>query len=121
MAAAGIAFAPLALTVKSQFAVNTAGVVEQPPLIDAVRQVWGHILTFILPADIRPGYEATTVGLVRLWIVRAAIALTMIVGGVRWQRISARTAALGAVSITIIGGLVAACLIVGSPLVSLRH
>ena len=52
MAAAGVVFAPLALTVKAQFTANTSGFNEEPNLYDGVRLVWNHALTFLLPADI---------------------------------------------------------------------
>lgn len=121
MAATALAVSPLAFAFRTQFSVNTADIGEAPSLIDGVRHIWNHVLTFILPADVRPGYEATTVGLVRLWIVRVGLATTAVVAGIRWRRISAHTIALGAVSATIFAGLLTAYFFVGGPLVELRH
>ena len=103
MAVAGLAFAPLALTVKAQFAVNTTGFTEQPTLVEGVRLIWNHVLTFVLPADIRRGDGATTAGLIRLWIVRIGLAAAAIVAAFRWKRMSSITIALAAVTAMMAG------------------
>lgn len=121
MAGAALAVSPLMWSFRSQFNVNTTDIGQEPSLIAGARHIWNHVLTFILPADIRPGYEATTAGLIRLWIVRAVLAATVVVAAMRWKRVSARTIALGAVSATIFAGLLTAYFFVGGSLVELRH
>lgn len=121
MLAVAVAVSPLALIFGRQFTVNTTDIGEAPSLVAGVRHIWNHALTFILPADIRPGYEATTVGIVRLWIVRIGLAATAIIAVVRWRRISQLTVALGAIAAVTAGGLLVAYFFVGGSLVSLRH
>ena len=121
MAAAGVAFAPLVLTLEAQFVANTTGLSEQPTLIEGIRRVWNHALTFVLPADIRRGEEATPVGLLRLWIVRAGLAGAAVLAALRWKRLSSITIALGAVVTTVSLCLLAAYFLVGAWLVELRH
>jgi hypothetical protein len=121
MFAAAVAVSPLALVFGPQFSVNTTDIGEPPALIPGARHIWNHILTFILPADIRPGFEASTVGIVRLWIVRIVLALTAVIACLRWERVSKYTVALGAISATIFAGLLTAYFFVGGSLVELRH
>jgi uncharacterized membrane protein len=121
MAAAGVAFLPLIVTVRSQFLVNTTGFTEEATLIDSVRHIWGHALTFILPADIVAAEETSTAGIVRLWVVRAAILVVGIFTILRWRRVSRRTIAFGAIAGTVFICLFSAYFLVGSWLVALRH
>lgn len=121
MAATAAAVSPLAFSFGSQFAVNTTDIGDTPSVIAGSRHIWNHVLTFILPADVRPGYEATAVGLVRLWIVRIGIGATAVLAALRWRRLSHYTIGLGALSTTILGGLLVAYFFVGGSLVELRH
>lgn len=121
MAATAVAASPLAIVFQSQLAVNTTDIGQTPTVIDGMRHLWNHVLTFILPADIRTSFEASTVGLIRLWIVRAAIALLAVTAAFRWRRITRRTVALGVISSTILAGLLTAYFFVGGSLVELRH
>jgi Dolichyl-phosphate-mannose-protein mannosyltransferase len=121
MAVAGVAFLPLVFTFKSQFAVNTSGYYEERAVTDGLRRLWDHVLTFVLPADIISKEEPSIASVIRLWLVRIAIVVTGMFAFVRRDRLTSNTITLGAVSLTILGCLLAAYFAVGTWLVALRH
>jgi MFS family permease len=121
MSLAGLAFLPQILTVRSQFIVNTATFKEDSSIIDNLRRLWSHMLTFILPADIVRQTETPPASIVRLWMVRAGVVIAGIFAFLRRDRLSGLTLGFGAVAATIILGLLAAYFLVGSWLVALRH
>jgi len=121
MFVAGVAFLPLIYTFKSQFAVNTSGFEEERSLIDGLRRIWSHVLTYILPADIVPGKESSTASVIRLWAVRAGIIVVGTYAVIRRKRIGTQTVAFGAITVTILLWLLAAYFLVGTWLVALRH
>ena len=121
MTGVGIAFLPLVFTFRSQFAVNTSGFYEERTLPDGLRRIWGHFLTYVLPADIVPREDPTPVSIARLWIVRAMIVIAAISAFLRRKRIQPQTLAFGAIVCTILGCLLLAYFLVGTWLVALRH
>ncbi len=117
----GIAFLPIIFTVKSQFVVNTSTFHDERTLVDGLRRIWGHMLTFILPADFIAATESTNASVIRLWIVRAAILVTGFFAFRRRDRIQPQTMAFAAITAAISVCLLVAYFMVGSWLVALRH
>ncbi len=66
----GIAILPLLWIIKIQFEVRTDGYIQEDGLIDGVRTLWHHFLTFVLPTEIYPPEDQTFMSFIRLWLMR---------------------------------------------------
>ncbi len=118
---AGIVFVPLILAVKSQFAANTAGFQEERSLLEGLRYLWHHFLTFLLPSEVFPDEQLSIVDIARLWLARTAVVAVGIFAVKERQRLSSRTASLGAITATISAFLLTAYFLIGSTYVEIRH
>ncbi len=72
MAIAGIFFLPMLFVIKSQIGVRTDGFVPQTNLIEGLKILWNNFLMFVLPTEIHTTGEASAVSVFRVWIVRIA-------------------------------------------------
>lgn len=79
MTIVGIVFLPLVWSLVSQLAVNTGGFQTDRSLIEGVRILWGHLLTFILPTEIFPNDTTSFWSVARLWFVRLGILATIVI------------------------------------------
>ena len=77
MAITGIVFIPLALQIQSQFAAKTSGYIAPQSVIDCVRTLSHHFLTFLLPTGVTPDIEELVIRPIRAWIVRGAAAIAL--------------------------------------------
>ena len=73
MIIAGICAVPLLWIIKQQFDANTSGFREEMSMVEGIRILWGHALTFVLPTEIFPEPEQTIVSIFRVWLARLGI------------------------------------------------
>ncbi len=79
MLAVSVAILPLFYIINLQFSVRIITFQEEKSLLEGVRVLWNHFLTFVLPTEIYPSEEITFFSIVRLWIVRFAILVAVII------------------------------------------
>lgn len=121
MTVAGLAFLPMILSVRSEFLDRSSSFVEEKSLIEGLRILWHHVLSYLLPTDILPVGETSAVSLVRLWIVRLGLVTAVGLIIARWRQVSTQTLGLAAIVATIFAFLLLAYFLVGSWLIALRH
>ncbi len=121
MIVAGIAFLPLLWTLSSQLAANTSGYQEARSLTEGLRAIWHHVLTFILPAEIFPGEDASVFSFIRLWFVRVMLVLAAIFVVKEREAINRTTLALGAIAGVVGILLFIAYFVLGPAYVEIRH
>lgn len=117
----GAAVAPLLWAIKSQFAANTSEFQPEKSVVEGLQILWNFALTFVLPTEITPPETSTTISIVRLWLVRLALA-----AGIVWlvkKRRAPRERELifGTVTATIFVFLLAAYFSLGANYVEIRH
>lgn len=121
MVVAGLAFIPQLLAVRSQIATNTSGFQDERSVIEGLRLLWHHFLTFVLPAGIFPYGDGSPILVLRLWIVRVAI-VVLVIFAVRYRRsLTTLTSALAAIVFVVFAGLFAAYFLLGPDFVEIRH
>ena len=74
----GVALLPLAWLINLQFAGRAATFQEEKSLLEGVRILWHHFLTFVLPTEIYPAEEPSFFSILRIWLVRFLILATII-------------------------------------------
>jgi uncharacterized membrane protein len=116
-----VAFAPLLIAFRSQFSANTSGFQEERSLLQGLRFLWHHFLTFTLPAEVFPDVGTSVADVVRVWAVRAAIIVVGFFAIKRRDYISSNTTSLGIISSSIFACLVLAYFAVGGAYVEVRH
>lgn len=116
-----LAFLPMLIAMQTQFADNTRGLQGERTLFEGLRYLWHNFLTFVLPIEVFPDAETSTVEVARTWVVRAAIVIVGVFAAVRRDRISSRTISLGASLLVIAGFMLTAYFLLGSVYVALRH
>jgi hypothetical protein len=121
MAVVAILCLPLLYIIASQVSMNTVGFQQDRPVLDGVRFIWHHILTFLLPAEIFPDEVSSFAALARLEIVRIALIGLAVVAALRWRRISMRTCSYAVITFVIAGLFLTSYLIVGENYVAIRH
>ena len=73
MLVVGLAILPLFYIINLQFSDRIVTFQEEKSLVEGVRNLWNHFLTFVLPTEIYPTEEITVFSIARLWIVRVEI------------------------------------------------
>ncbi len=121
MIVAGIAFLPMLWVLSSQLATNTSGYQEARSVTEGLRYIWHHVLTFVLPAEIFPGEDASRFSIVRLWLVRVMIILGAYFTIRHRHSISRRTAALGVIAGMVGALMLSAYFLLGPAFVAIRH
>ncbi len=121
MLIAGIAFIPMLLVMRAEFAAKTGGFVEERSIVEGLRIIWNHVLSFILPTEVFPGSEQSSASVVRVWLVRALFAFVCIAAVMRRKSITSNTVLLASVAFTAIAFFFAAYYLVGSSYVVIRH
>ena len=79
MLAVGVAILPLFYIISFQFSDRAATYQTEKSIIDGVRILWNHFLTFVLPTEIYTTEEGSALSFARLWIVRLAGLAALIV------------------------------------------
>ena len=122
MLIAALCALPLLLIIKQQLAANTGGFHENPSLIEGIRLLWGHALTFVLPAGLSFNLEPTVVSIIRVWTARLAILLLFfLLVKNRRRAIDAKIILFGTVTITVCLFFLAAYFLTGSEYIQIRH
>lgn len=121
MLIAAVAFMPLLFDLFAEFAVKTGGFQAGKSLLEGLRTIWNHILTFVLPAEVFPSSEQSTFALLRVWVVRlGAITLGVLVA-IKRRDLSEGTVQIAAVVAAVIVFLLSAYFLVGADYVEIRH
>ncbi|MFL6375356.1 MAG: glycosyltransferase family 39 protein [Pyrinomonadaceae bacterium] len=120
MIVVGIAFLPMLTVLWRQFGVNAGSFTDERSFAVGARQIWGHVLDFILPADLSSG-EPTVISVVRLWLVRMAVIVAAVLAVSRRRLLSRLTVGTCAVVATILGCLLLAYFELGREFTLLRH
>lgn len=68
---------PLFLLIRYQLGADIDGRSFEPDFLNGARQVWNHLLTFVLPTEMFPPEDQTAVSFVRVWIVRVIALLSI--------------------------------------------
>ncbi len=121
MLVAAIVFLPQLIGLKSQFVANTSGFQEERSLIDGIRLLWHHFLTFTVPSEVLPDVQISIADVIRLWVARAAIFVIGFFAVKRPKLISSHTLSLGFIAAVIFGCLLFAYFAVGSEYIAIRH
>lgn len=74
-----LAILPLLWIVRQQFSVRVGSFHMERFLFEGLSVFWNHFLTFVLPTEIFPSEEISVFSIVRIWIVRIAIAAVLII------------------------------------------
>jgi len=121
MALTALAFGPLAIQIQSQLETKTSGFIEPRSIVEGVRILWHHFLTFVLPAGIFPDLDDMLVRPIRLWIVRVALAVALIFVIKQRKDITQQTFVFFTVLVTIGLCLIGAYYLMGSQYIAIRH
>jgi hypothetical protein len=139
-----LTIAPLIWEIKKGLSVNTgSGFQSGMFVVDGVRILWNHFLTFILPTELFTPDEQTGISFLRLWLVRFAILAVLFLfarrfykirqmlraekpeedGAIRFRAIyyDARILLFGAIAGTIAAFMLGAYFLLGEIYVELRH
>lgn len=118
----GLAILPLFWIIKMQLAVNTGGHQEINRLIDGIKILWGHFLTFVFPTELLAPEEQTKISYLRVWLVRFSIpAIVILLVKNRFRAVDKKVLLFGTFSAVIFAFLVFAFSILGGEYISLRH
>lgn len=121
MLVAGIAFIPMLLEMRAEFAAKSGGFLGEQTSVEALQIIWNNVLTFVLPTEIFPGNEPSVASTVRSWIIRAVFAAILIAAVMRRKQLRSNTLLLGVVVFTTIVFLFAAYFAIGASYIVIRH
>lgn len=121
MAVAGLAFLPMLLAVRSEFQDRSISYRDPRSLIVGLKLLWEYVLSFLLPTELFPAGEASTVSMIRLWLMRLLLLITAGFTLARWRRLSSQTVGLAAIAGTTLVFLLVAYFLLGRWLVEFRH
>ena len=79
MLVVGVAILPLFYIINLQFSDRGSSFQPEKSLVEGVRVLWNHFLTFALPTEIYTTEEGSAFSFVRLWIVRLSILAVLVV------------------------------------------
>jgi hypothetical protein len=117
----GFVFSPMAYGFYVGLDDTLDGVELARSVTGGIRQIWNHLLTFVLPTELFPPEDQTNMSFVRAWIVRAA-AVVAIVGLLKSKdRLDRRMVVFGVLSAGIAGFLLFAYFAVGPLYIEIRH
>lgn len=122
MLAVAVVFAPLVLAVRAQFAANTVAFQSERSVIVGLQIIWNTFLTFTVPTEFFPLEQISTISLIRVWIVRAAlIVLIAVVVRRRREVVEQKLVALAVAISTVLGFFFVAYFLLGEVYVAIRH
>lgn len=116
-----VAFAPLTARVLSQFAAKTGGFRESISAIGAIRTLWHHATTYLLPGQFletspNPGFAAA-----RVWVIRILVVALLALSIAFYKQISKYTSILAAISLVAFACVFAAGFWMNPNYMQLRH
>ena len=121
MAVVLVAVAPLLYFAGRSAGGDLDGLVLAHDPVDALRYLWNHVLTFLLPTELFPPENQTALSFVRLWIVRAGIVVTLIAFVLQKRLPGNRSLVFGSQAAVILLFLFAAYFVLGKLYVEVRH
>ena len=121
MALAGVLFLPLLRAIYTQFSTDSTGFHGDHSIGQGLRIIWNFFLTFILPTEIFPPENATTISVVRVWAVRLAIIAAVILLFKTRKLLDEKILTYGAICFTISVFLFVSYLFLGDIYVQIRH
>lgn len=118
----GAAILPLLWIIKSQFAVRATAFQAEKSVLEGVRILWHHFLTFVLPTEIFPSETASYLSILRLWFVRLAVlAIIFLLIKNKGKNANENIIVFGTISAVIGLFFLIAYLLLGSEFVAIRH
>ncbi len=75
MLAVGTAILPILYFISRQFAVRVVDFQPEKTFYEGLQNLWNHFLTFVLPTELFPTDEVSALSIVRIWIIRIALAV----------------------------------------------
>lgn len=121
MIVAGIAFFPLLFDLYSEFQVKSGGFHEPRTVIEGLKVIWNHVLTFVLPTEIFPPGEQTAVSWARVWLVRIGGIALIAIAVINRRSITRNTVIAGSIAGTVGVFLLVAYFLVGPLFIEIRH
>ncbi|HSK73597.1 MAG TPA: glycosyltransferase family 39 protein [Pyrinomonadaceae bacterium] len=122
MLVVGVAILPLIWIIKSQFAVRAATFQAEKSLLEGVRILWHHFLTFVLPTEIYPTDTASYFSIFRLWFARLAVlAIIFLLIKNKGKIADEKIFVFGTISSVIGLFFLIAYLLLGSEFIAIRH
>ena len=79
MLVVGVSILPLLWIIKQQFVVRNTAFHRQKSIVEGLRILWNHFLTFVLPTEIFPTGDISAFSTFRLWFVRFALVAVFVV------------------------------------------
>jgi uncharacterized membrane protein len=119
----GLAILPLLWIIQRQFLERAAAFNAEKPLIEGVKTLWNHFLTFVLPTEVFPVMgELTAFSFARLWIVRIAIlAIVVLLIKTKGKFLDEKVIALAAIYAVCSLFLLGVYLLLGIKYIEIRH
>lgn len=122
MFAAAVSIMPLLWIIRQQFTVRNTAFHQEKSILEGLRLLWNHFLTFVLPTEVFTAGNASAVSVFRLWLVRLAIALVFIfLIKSRGKLFDDKTVALTVIWLVCNLFLLAVYFLLGSKYVEIRH
>jgi len=116
-----IAFAPLVTTVVSQFAAKTGGFRESITSIEAIRTLWHHATTYILPGQFLETSPDLQFAAARVWVIRILVVALVALSIAFYKQLSKRTSILAVISLVTFACVFAAGFWMNPNYIQLRH
>ncbi|MBV9217235.1 MAG: glycosyltransferase family 39 protein, partial [Acidobacteria bacterium] len=116
-----LAFLPVVVAARSQLAANTGGYQEARVLIDGLRTLWHHSLTFVLPAGVFADGDEGPILVVRVWVARLAIVAALVFAVKNRAALTQRTLILAVIAAACLVFLLAAYFVLGERYLEIRH
>lgn len=121
MLVAGIVFLPLLNAIRAQFASDAAGFHGTASLVEGLQIVWNFVLTFGLPTEVFTPENQTVISVVRLWMVRLAIIVAVVLLIRNRKLIDIKLLSYGSIAAVIAGFLLISYFLLGAVYVQIRH
>lgn len=117
----GVAILPLLWIIKIQFEVRTDDYIRDDSLIEGVRILWHHFLTFVLPTEVYPPEDQTFMSSIRVWIVRVLIFGVLAFLLIKRKIFEEKILLFGTISVVIFAFLFFVYVLLGGTYLDVRH
>jgi len=118
----GVAILPLFFIIRLQFSDRIVTFQEEKSLIEGIRILWNHFLTFSLPTEIFTTEDFSIVSFIRLWLVRVAILATIfIIIKKKGKDLDKIILAFGTISATVAAFFLFVYFQLGAGYIAIRH
>ncbi len=117
---AGLFFLPLVWFTLASFGQKD-GFHEVQSVGEALRAVWNHTLSFVLPTELFPPEEQTGISFVRVWFARMLLPVALAVLVFKHRMPDKKVVFLGITAFVVIGFFLVAYALLGKLYIELRH